>query len=138
MPLSSFNTQAALHAQVPCPDFFRCARAAFSARAAKSWMSSGLKEVNKHIHSNLKDSAGDCEAALEGIPFVTLNFGYQQSFAEAFWRYRSIKGEVKFASPQSEVYRSSNPCHCMVRRCKASRFQFPHSGAARGMHRLRT
>ncbi|CAK8986251.1 unnamed protein product [Durusdinium trenchii] len=50
-----------------------------------SALSKLLPDVNRQLHKNIKDSAGDCEA---------------------LWDYRTLKGEVLFSSPLSEIHRS--------------------------------
>eukprot|EP00439_Symbiodinium_sp_Y106_P020373 s207_g2.t1 len=56
-----------------------------STEDVNSALSRLLPELNRQIHSDIKDSAGDCEA---------------------LWDYRTTIGEVLFSSPLSEIYRS--------------------------------
>lgn len=50
-----------------------------------SALSKLLPDMNRQLHKNIKDSAGDCEA---------------------LWDYRTENGEVLFSSPLSEIHRS--------------------------------
>eukprot|EP00913_Durusdinium_trenchii_P008459 g7944.t1 len=68
-----------------------------------SALSKLLPDVNRQLHKNIKDSAGDCEA------WTTQETTRDDDGAgQALWDYRTLKGEVLFSSDAPLAHMSSD------------------------------